>query len=78
MNIYLYILFGVFALSGAWFTFYKIAEKIGMHQVNNYYCDNLIRVFTLADIDEIVSFWEGTEKTEPFLIVNPNKWKYFE
>ena len=30
MNIYLYILFGVFALSGAWFTFYKIAEKIGM------------------------------------------------
>ncbi len=78
MNNVLFSVIFLFAMTGAWFTFYKIGEKVGSTRMNNYYCDNLIRVFTLADIDELVSQWEWSEKTEPFIIVNPVKWKYFE
>ena len=78
MNIFLFSVLSLFAMLGSWFAFYKIGEKVGSDRMNNYYCDNLIRVFTLAEIDELVSYWECSEKTEPFIIVNPIKWRYFE
>ena len=73
----IYIL-GIFALIGIWFIAEKIGFKAGFHQMNNYYCDNLIKVVTLKDMDELFDIWEGTEKTEPCIIVKPEKWKFFK
>lgn len=78
MKTAIYIIAGLFALAGAWFAFYKIGYKVGFHRMNNYYCDNLIKIFTLKDMDELFTIWEGTEKTEPCIIVKPEKWKNFK
>ena len=76
MNNVIYILAGI--QIGAWSLFYKIGYKIGFTKKNNYYCDNMIRVFALKDMDELFDIWKGTEKSEPCIIVKPEKWYYFK
>lgn len=78
MNIFCYIFFGAFALAGAWFVFYKAGHKLGSYLMNRHYSFDVTCPMSLKEIDEMVSHWNWSEKTEPFAIIKPERWKYFE
>ena len=78
MNIVFYILIGALASVGSWFLFYKIGDKYGHYLMDKHYSYDVVCPLKLKDIDELVSHWDWSEKTEPYAILNPDKWKYFE
>lgn len=79
MNTILYIMFGTAALIGGWFVFYKLGYKYGSYKMDKYYSVDLARPLSLKRVEEILEDAHNyLNDTEPFMILNPDKWKYFD
>ena len=77
MKNFIYFLEACFALVGAWTVFYKLGESSGKTEMNAYYCDNVIKVYSLKEIEDLIHLWDCSEKTKPLIMINPEMWKYF-
>ena len=79
MNIFFYILVGLLAIAGAWFIFNKIGDKLGSYLTDRYYSLELARPMTFKEMEKVIAdAHELLGENEPFMILNPDKWKYFE
>jgi len=73
-----YIFFGAFSLAGAWFVFRKAGYKTGHYIVDREYSLEKVLILSLKDMEEIIEQWNYSDRNEPLMILDPERWKYFE